>query len=486
MLFGKIIPAFALTLMVLYGSVSRAQDQQPQQPQDNDPQAPIPAVEPSDTSGGGSRQMPVPTARGLFGADSQPAGATVGGDTQSLTDAENFGVGLPNGTHNLFDAAIHLSTGGDTGIVPGETNFILSAGGIVSLNHSWNRYQLTAQYSGAEDIYSPASFENSAFQTLSIVQSILWRRTTLRLRDDISQSAAATFGGLSIGGPGLTLPGLTTAVTPTLVPNETILTGTGDRVDNLVLAEVDYALSRRSTLTFTGSYGFLHFLTNGYINTQNEDGRVGYSHQLDRKNTLGLIYDYDYISFSGGNGTVASNTVQAAYGRLLAGRTALRVSAGPQFITSNVLGFSSPNQLSWSLSANVTHQMRRTILSAAYSRGVTNGSGVLLGAETQTVTGSIATAPFHAWKPTVTGGYSSNTSLPTAVVAAGIFGYSDWFGAVNFGRLWGRTIRTNISYELQRQTQSGVSCPVLNCGPVVLLQEFSITVDWHLRPVGLE
>jgi hypothetical protein len=254
----------------------------------------------------------------------------------------------------------------------------------------------------------------------------------------------------------------------------------------LFLGEVDYTLSRRSTLSFTGSYGILHFLTSGYINTQNEDGRVGYSHQLDRKNTLGLVYDYDYISFSGGEGNVATNTLQAAYGRLLAGRTALSISAGPQFITSNAFGFSSPNEFSWSLNANISHQMRHTTVSAAYSRGVTNGSGVLLGAETQTVTGSVSTLAFHAWTPTLTGGYASNSSLSTDAAAAGVFQYSDWFVGVNFGRLWDRIIRTNFSYEFQQQFQNAASCPVLNCGPATFSQVFTVTVDWHLRPVSFE
>jgi hypothetical protein len=130
--------------------------------------------------------------------------------------------------------------------------------------------------------------------------------------------------------------------------------------------------------------------------------------------------------------------------------------------------------------------MRRTTVPAAYNRGVTNGSGVLLGSETQTATGSISTLAFHAWTPSLSGGYAFNSSLSTNAAAAGAFQYSDWFAGVNVGRIWDRIIRTNFSYELQQQFQNGASCPVLNCGPSGLRQVFSITVDWHLRPVGFE
>jgi hypothetical protein len=478
MLSRKIIPALALTL-VLYSSASRAQDQQQDQQQDNAPQAPIPPVQPPDSSDGGAHQLPAPAGRDLFGTGSPSVDTSIGDDSRPLAGAEAFGVGLPTGTHNLFDAALHLSTGGDTGIQPGETNFTLSAGGLAALNHSWSRNQFTAQYSGAETLYRPAAFGDSAFQDLSAEQTIRWRRTTLRLRDDFVQSSGATFGGLSTGGPGLTTAGLTTAVAPTFVPSQTILTGQGDRLSDFILGEVDYARSRRSTLTFAGSYGLLHFLTSGYINSQSEDGRVGYGYKIDRKNTLGFYYDYDNTSYGGG--TVASNTIQATYGRLLAARTALQISGGPQFFTST----GGPNTLSWSAYATITQRIRRTNLSASYGRGVTNGSGVLLGSETQTATGSISSVVWRVWNPSITGGYTRNNSLATSTTAAGLAQYANWFGAANFGRLWDRIIQTNFSYGLQRQTQNG-GCPVLSCGPATLRQVFTFTVDFHIRPIGIE
>ena len=475
MLSRKVITVFALTL-VLCVSASRAQDQQ----QDNAPQAPIPPVQSPDSDEGGTRQLPVPAATDLPGTGSPSDGISIGDDSHPLTGAEAFGLGLPTGTHNLFDAALHFNTGGSIGNQPGQTNFTLTAGGLAALNHSWNRYQFTAQYSGAETFYRPDASANSAFQNLSADQTIRWKRTILRIRDDFGQSSGAAFGGLNTGGPGLTTAGITTTLAPTFVPSESILTGQADRVSDFVLGEVDYELSRRSTLSFAGAYGLLHFLTSGYIDSQNEDGRVGYGYRIDRKNSLGFLYDYDHFTYSGGGGTVTSNVVQATYGRLLAARTAFQISGGPQFVTST----SGPSTLSWSAYASVTHQIRRTTLSAAYSHGITNGSGVLLGAETDTATASISTVVWRFWQPSVTGGYSLNKSLATDSTAAGVAQYSNWFGTANFGRLWDRMVQTNISYGLQRQTQSG-GCPVLSCGPETLYQVFTFTVDFHLRPVGI-
>jgi hypothetical protein len=502
MLSRKIVLAFALTPSLCVCS-SWAQNQQqpdnsaqqqqgnapqtpiqPVQPQDNAPQTPIQPVQPADSGIGATHQMPAAAARGLSGEDSQPDNTPVPAVENPLTGVETFGLGSPIGTHNLFDAALHVSIGGETDVVPGGTNFLVSAGGIVGLNRSWSRYLFRVAYAGGENLNYPGSSYNGGFQDLSAAQTIRWRRTTLHLLDDFTQSTGAAFGGLSTGGPGLTLPtGVATTVAPTFVPDESILTGQGDRVSDAILGEVDYQLSRRSTVTFGGSYGLLHFLTSGYIDSQNEAGQIGYGYQLDRKDTLGFVFYGDHFSFNGSGGSFTSTAIQAAFGRRLIGRTAIHISAGPQYIPSTP---GVPSQFSWTVSAGITHQVRRTTYSAGYGRYVTNGSGVLLGAETQTVSASISTVISRTWTSSLTGGYAFNSNLVTDATAAGVAQYRDWYGAVNFGRLWDRLVRTNFSYELQRQTQSGTSCPVLNCGPSTLLQEFSFTVDLHIRPVAIE
>lgn len=459
------------------------------QPDQNQPQAPIQPAQPIDNgaANGEGHQLPVPAGRGLFGGNGDEVDTPIANDTHALTGAEAFGNGYPIGTHNLFDAALHLTIGGDTGLVPGETNFFALPGALLSLNHSWDSYQTTIAYAGAGSLYAPASNYNTGFQDLSAAQTIRWRRTTLRFRNDFTQSAGATFGGLSIGGPGLTMPvGLVAQVSPTFVPSDTIQTGQTQEINDAAIGELDYQLSRRSVLTFAGSYGVLHFLTSGFIDTQLSDGRVGYGYQLDRANSFGFLYDFQHILFSDGAGFVTSNVIQATYGRLLPARTALQISAGPQYIMSNAFGVTIPSQWSWSLFAQVTHHVRRTTYSASYNHGVTNGSGVLLGATTETATGAVSQAFTRIWTGTVSGGYAYNSNLPTNTMAAGTETFSNWYVSGNLSRLWGRRADTNFSYELQEQTGTFGVCPVASCGTTYLRQVFSVTVDFHIRPIGLE
>lgn len=482
--------ALVATAFFFYAVPSRAQDQaQAQTPPTNVPQGPIEPATPTDT-GGATHEMPVPAARGLFGGDVQPTDTQVPDQNTTLTGAEVFGSGLPNGTHNILDVALHETTAGDTGIAPGETNLAEQVGAIASLSHLWNRFEFNAQYAGAEQLYFPATNTDSYFQDASIEQIIKWPRAILRLRDDFIQSPGATFGGLNTGGPGLTMPaGIIDTLSPTFASSESILTGQADRLVDTAVGEVDYELSHRSTLTFAASYGILHFLTSGYIDSESVIGRVGYSYELDRKNAVGLMYDYQRVAINGGIGTISSHVPAATYGRRITGQTTFQISAGPQLILSDVSAtFIAPNQayshqLSWLLDATITHRLRRTIYSASYEHALGNGSGVLIGAEAHTFSGSISTTIFRQWTPTINGGYVLNSSLGSE---AGNFQFSNWFAAVNIGRLWHRLVQTNFSYELQQQVETAGVCPVLNCGPGNLRQVFGVTVDWHIRPVGFE
>jgi len=474
----------------------QAQDQQPgqvqDQPQDDLPQAPILPVDEDAAggAGGGNRQMPAAAARALFGGAGIAAAVdtTIANDPNTLTGAESFAMGSPVESHDEFDLALHTTTGADTGVVPGQTDLLFSAGVLASLNHLWSRYKLTVQYAGSENLYRPNSSDDSSFQTLSLTQAIQWRRLTLRFRDDLVQSAGAAFGGFFSGGAFFTAPeGLATAVTPGFVPAQTILTGEVDRVANMTLAEADYALSRRTDLTFAGSYGFLHFLTPGEIDSQNEDVQVGYGHQIDRRDTLGVIYAYDAMQFGSTSGGIVTNSGQAAYGRKLSPRASFQISVGPQFVLDNAAGLSA-NQLGWSMYTVIKRQVRRTEFWASYNHGVSSGSGVLLGAESNTFTGFAELNLSNTWLVSLTAGYATNSSLTTAgsgtgtaATAAAANGlYADWFSGVNVSRLWRRLLRTNFNYGLQRQTTSATACPVLTCEQPGLRQVVSVTIDLHI------
>ena len=109
------------------------------------------------------------------------------------------------------------------------------------------------------------------------------------------------------------------------------------------------------------------------------------------------------------------------------------------------------------------------------------GSGVFMGATTNTFSGSANHQFTRFWTGSVSGGYALNNSLAPAGVATTSF--NNWFVGANLGRQVGRHARINFNYGLQRQTSPN-ACPVASCGGTGFQQSFGMTVNWHLRPTG--
>ncbi len=130
----------------------------------------------------------------------------------------------------------------------------------------------------------------------------------------------------------------------------------------------------------------------------------------------------------------------------------------------------------------MTYNRRRSAVSLTFMRGLTGGSGVFLGAESDTVTGAAHYQFTRYWTGAVSGGYSMNSSLARAGSPAAQF--NDWFIGANIGRNIGRRAQINFNYGLQRQNAPSV-CPVASCGGTGFQQSFGMTVNWHLRPTGL-
>src|SRR5262249_17915328 len=152
------------------------------------------------------------------------------------------------------------------------------------------------------------------------------------LRDDLSVSPESSFGGLFTGVPGSLESPILPGLDPSIPPSETILTGRTNRINNTTLAEIDYSLSRRSSLTFSGSYGLLHFQEPGFLGRRTVNGRMGYNYALSAKNSLGFIYDFTETHFTGTIQAVTSHSTQLAFGRKVTGRLAFELSAGPELI----------------------------------------------------------------------------------------------------------------------------------------------------------
>ena len=484
MMANKILQVLAVSLLFAIPSIRAQRQQTPSDSSSGNATTPLPPLVPADTNSntGGA---PAPAARGLFiGPDTQPQDASQPlPDTHVLSDSVAMGVG--SGRRNIFNISMHASQAVDTGITPGVVNSTTAFGGSLSLDQFWNRHHFTLEYGGAESLFHPSSYNNAAYHNFSASHEIRWNRWRLRLRDDVQVSPQATFGGLDRGGSGLLsqiqVPDI---ALPSVAPGQTILTGRADRLQNVALADVNYRTSPRGTLTFSGSYVWLHFLTSGYVDSRNAQGRVGYDYSLDSKNSIAVIYGYSQGDFSGSNNQIQSQNLQFAYGRKITGRLALQVAAGPQFLNRKNFGPQSGQSWSWSAFSALSYRMRRTTYALQYAHAASTGSGVFLGSDNHSVTGSVTHNFTRNWSASTNAGYSINRNLVSSNVVSNRF--DTWSAGASLNRQQGRYLFFSLLYGYQQQSNTAGACPVVACGSTEPRHIASVTVNWHMRPVTFE
>ncbi len=502
-----------IVALMLCATIAFAQDQkQDENTSPIDPNAPL---QPLDTPPGGAaypNKPPVGVLRGgaIDTPEAQPYDpAQVTPDQNTLAGAAPFTLGSLQHKVNIFDPAISVSQLGQA--VPsgtGKTDFtgVSVVGGSLNFSRTWSEYHFSILYNGGETFnlgygaasafFGPTS-PHYQFHTLGIAQQIDWARWHLLLRDDFVASPGAAFSGQGTGGPGLAaqfssmMGSSLNSIAQSFVPSESINTGEAMRYRNSVLAQAEYSFSRRSAVTFSGSYGLLQFSNAGYINSTLVGAQAGYDYLLDPANSIAILASYGKIDYTvTGSSTIGSGSstqdysAALAYGRKITGRLAFQAAVGPQEINAIFPGGTGNFHLLFvAANSSLTYERRRSGVSFTFVRGLSGGSGVFLGATSNTLSATAHHQFSRYWSGSVNGGYALNNSLAPAGVATSQF--NNWFVGANIGRQLGQHASVNFNYGALRQNNP-VDCTVALCGGNGVEETVGMTVNWHLRPVGLE
>ena len=426
-----------------------------------------------------SRNIPAPAGRGLFLSASPEAQAPESQpDTHFLSGAERIGLGSLEALRSIFDPALRITQSADAGIVAGHTNSVTSLGGSLVFERHGKQSHLIALYNGAHTFYRPDSAFDRPYHGFAVSEELRRGRWTLRLRDDMALSPESAFGNLPTGGAAPGPDSGLTSIKPSLAPSDTISTGRTKRLSNTALGELSYALTRRTAMTFVGSYGVLHFLDSGFIGSRQTSGHMGLDYAVNAKNSVALSYGFDDLRFSGTTSRMQSHLMQIALGRKITGRLALQLAAGPQMN----YGLLNGNSWGWSMFSALSYQQRFSGYSLSYFRGITGGSGVLLGSQTNTITASAVHQFARSWSASASGGYARNNSLTSNGATASRF--QNWFGGVSLGRSLGQHARMGMNYTFQDQKGIG-NCPVASCGVQSPRHQITVSLEWHLRSTRL-
>jgi hypothetical protein len=414
-------------------------------------------------------------------------------DTHALTGDELYGLGSTGRAHDLLDPSLFvIETGSEGGYTStnGQIASFTSVGGSLSLTHLWSHSTLLAAYDGTRNFNSVqnAASSNSNYQSMGISNVFDAGRWTLRIRNDFTYSPQSPYGNSNLGGPGLNgqvgSSGTLGDVSPDLGSAQTIQTGQADRVGDTGLAEIDYSFTRRAQFTLSGGYGLLKFLQPGYLDSHDIIGKAGYSYSVNAKDTWGLTAAYDRTAFSVGT-ALQNSQFGLAYGRKVTGRLAFQSSGGATLI--HYVNFAPPLRHAWNWTAAVSmaYDLRRNGYNVSYSRGVTNGSGVLAGATTHNFGGAYNHRFSRFTSGTINGGYTLSNSLVQSATLAN--SYKTWYAGAALSRQFGHHISANLNYGAQEQIQGAGLCPVASCATSNNLRHtFGFSASWHPRPLQID
>jgi hypothetical protein len=502
--YRNLLHGVLLALLFLLAAHTIAAQDQPQQPppdqpqpQPQDPQQ-APPQEPDDNPYG---SMPKPAGQalpyfglGLGNGDLRP-------DYTPLTGMLNAGLGFPDVKHSYWVPGVQVASTAQSSLFGQSTTSSTSnwyatnyVTGDLSLLEAWSRSQLALNYSGGGAFSTDSAIGNSGFQQLAFAQSFQLNRWIVQIVDEFAQLPQSAFGfgiGTTLG-----VPGVGGALGPTVPsvgnnynPNQAVFGGFGPRISNVAVMQATYQLTRRSSLTASGSYAILHFLDAGNIDSRSLFASLGYNYQLSHKDTIGLFYEFSSFRFPGNPEAYGVQIVSAAYSRKITGRMALALYGGPQFTSLRVAVGNTSSTVNGYASAFLHYGFRNGGIGANYVHGMSGGSGVFAGSIQDEAGFSATRRLSRQWGASVHAGFARNRNVVN-VPGVNNPSYDDWYVGVGLNRPIGRDLNVSLAYSATFQTHypGCSSSDSAGCGPSATTsgQQITLSFRWHPRPFALQ
>jgi hypothetical protein len=415
-------------------------------------------------------------------------------DTRPVAGVQTIGLGSQATSHSFLLPSFGVTTqvqfnpynsGSAGNPSPGSTTYL---SGRLALNKISARSELLLDYLTAGGFANYPNGGSSAIQSLDFAETIRGGRWTQTFGEQFTYLPASSFnfggmGGLGNFGVGLGGVGVAPGFRQDLVPNQSILTNGAARISNSALAQTTYALGYRSSLSFFGTYGTLHFLDGGLQNGTNIASGAGYNYLLSPLNSMSLSYGFSRFTFSQLAVGAESHTALISFARRITGRLGFQVGAGPDFQVYRSPLAGPRSTFSWALNSGLNYQLRNWETGFNYSHSLTGGSGVLPGAETDMFSGRIGRA-FGSWQASVSAGYSRNKALLQTSFAT--ISPQGWYGGAQVNRRFVSFGSLFISYNASGQSSLAAVCPLPACATNRVTQTVSLGYNWGFRPIVLQ
>jgi hypothetical protein len=359
--------------------------------------------------------------------------------------------------------------------------------GDLSAVEAWSHSLLSVNYSGGGFFSTDNLQGNGHYHQVAAAYEIDQRRWQALLVDQFSYlpQSAFGFGGTS----GLAFAGITGTLAVPLpglqnvfVPDQTIFTAIGPRYSNASAAQLTYEVSRRGSITVAGVLGLLRFTNSGNINSDTDILNAGYNYAITRKNSVGLSYRFSAYHYPGAAQALGDHVAQFVYGRRITGRLALNLAGGPEVTTFRVPLNGSTQRVSGSGSGSLTYAFRRSSIALSYLHGISNGSGLFIGASTDLVAATASRQLTRVWNGSLNFGYAKNKQI-VAVTGLSSPTFDSWVSGAGLSRPLGRRMNFSLGYQAQIQISNLPLCNTPNCGTNNTQHQVFLSFEWHGRPL---
>ncbi len=368
-----------------------------------------------------------------------------------LSTPPTFGFSLPSVEGSLtysLSASESFETGYGSGV-----NYLTALSGSVGYLSSSPNKPFSLVYSGGY-IYSAGSGypSNSTYQNLAASQVWTTKNWNFVIDDAVSYLPESPTTGLS-GIPGVGDIG----VDPVQIgdqPTQSILTNYSTRIGNGLNGGITRNFGRSLSINGSASWQILHFTNNAGINSSTISASVGPTYHINARSSASadVVYTYTEDTYGGFTYPFETEGVNLSYQRQVSRFFTMSVSAGPQrTFGTGAAALLIPSQITVVGNASLNYSRKTTSASLYFSRATNAGSGVVYGALTNSIGGTVREQFSRNWQGALTASYSQSTSL--AEIDGISQDYHSIYGGGQLSRRLSRSFSAYFSYTAVHQNQ---------------------------------
>ena len=441
-----------------------------------------------------SQPQPAPTPAPAFGQDAP----VLNPENPPITGLDEPGLELHTASRSFIAPALQVSQSADTngGNALGTSGLesVSRVLGAVDMQQFWPKSDLFLEYLGGGAFYG-SPYQAKQLQAAGLEGVTRWRTGQATLRDSFSYLPDGSFQVGTFGGvPGLGLATGSGGLGGNVPGGHNFDSGgpgIGNipRLANTAILDVVQAINPVSAITVAGGFSNAHFYdTTGFLlNSDQITMQAGYSHLLNRRDQIGVVYAFQLLQFpQNTGGEVYNHVVNVRWSHTITGRMSLIAGAGPQYTD-----FQAGAALShWSLSGRVQlrYKLAHSSLTVTWEKFTSSGSGLFAGADTQSARLGYKRPLVRTIDLYADLGYSHNKKLQSVSfggVSAGTF--DEGYASAILRKHFGRSYDLFAAYRFSELGFDVAGCKGgLGCGQTASRHVGTIGLEWHPTPTRIE